>query len=164
MATLLTTERAAVLLSMPKRLVRDSELAWKYAPPPIPSLRPGRKKKGVRVQNAYLLKARLIEIGGREGFLLTGTKNGSFSYTLKWGGFDLARIDCGRRHRIQRIGEPDRFVHGPHVHVYVAGEGLNNAYETDQYSYDDPVAALAFFLRHCNVVNPPDLQEVLRLG
>lgn len=151
---------------MPKRLLRPGELAWHYVPPPVTKApRKGRKPRGVRPRNAYHLKARLIQSGGREIFLMTGQKNGSFSFTLKWGDYDLARIDCGPTHRLPKeTGEPDRFVHGPHVHYYVAGHALDHAYATEDYSFDDVNGALAFFLRHCNVVNPPPLQEVLRLG
>lgn len=165
MSVLLTTERAAELLAMPKRLLKEQELAWQYVPPPVLPPKKGGKPRKMRFTNAYHLKARLIEAGGRELFLLTGAKNGSFSFTLKWGEYDLARIDCGVRHSLPKEpGEPDRFVYGPHVHYYVAGHGLRHARETTEYSYTDVNGALAFFMRHCNVVNPPPLQEVLKLG
>ncbi|MBA4158300.1 MAG: hypothetical protein H0X65_12590 [Gemmatimonadetes bacterium] len=164
MSVLLTAERAAELVEMPKRLVKATELSWHFVPAPVPmgKQRPGKKKP--RFQNAYSMKAHLIEVNGRTRFLLTGNKNGSFSFTLTWGDYPIARIDCGARHRLPREpGEPDRFVYGPHVHYYVPGYGLEHAYATTEYSYGDANAALSFFLRHCNVVNPPPVQEVLGL-
>lgn len=160
MRQLLTTERAADLLALPKRVVRETDFAWQ--PVEAPRSRPGKRN---RVQNSRILRVRLLGIDSRESFLLVGNSNGSFSFTLKWQDYDLARIDCGRRHPLpRRPGEPRTFVRGPHVHVFVAGHALDHAIATSEYSFDDVTGALRFFLRHCNVVNVPPIQEALKFA
>lgn len=145
---------------MPKRVIKDTEMAWRFVNVEAIGSSTGRG----RGHNPKQIRARLLQVGGREQFLLFGSSNDKFSFTLKWQDYDLARIDCGERHKLPTPpGERKQFVYGPHVHYYVAGQGLSNAYETDQYNFGDAVGALAFFLRHCNVVNPPALQETLGL-
>lgn len=157
MRTLLTTERAAELVAMPKRLFRESDLAWQPLDPPKP--KPGKK---YRASNARQLRARLIGQSARDTFLLVGNANGSFSFTLKWQDQDLARIDTNPRHPYQDApGEPRQYVHGPHVHYFVAGRGLDYARATHEYTFDDPNGALQFFLRHCGVHGAPPVQETL---
>lgn len=157
MRTLLTTERAAELVAMPKRLIRTSELAWQPLDPPKRKL--GKK---YRATNARQLRARLIAQSTRDTFLLVGSANGSFSFTLKWQDQDLSRIDCGQRHPLPHTpGEPREYVHGPHVHYFVPGYSLDHAHETTEYTFDDPNGALQYFLRHCGVHDAPAVQETL---
>lgn len=164
MAELLTTDRAAELLAMPKRMLNPAEFSWHYTQPPTGAALAAGTGKRTRGSNARQLHVRLIELGGRQKFLLSGTSNGSFSFTLKWSDFDLARIDTGYKHRNPTpSGAPREFIYGAHVHYYVAGHSLDFAYESAEYSQEDVNGALAFFLRHCNVVDAPDLQEMLRL-
>jgi len=144
---------------MPKRILRESEVAWQ--PLAQPKRLPG---KGYRSNNARIIRVRLLAMSSRDSFLLVGTANGSFSFTLKWQDYDLARIDCGRRHHLPKVqGKPDEYVHGPHVHYFVAGHGLDFAGETSGYSFSDVNGALAFFMRHCGITNIPPIQEAFRL-
>lgn len=144
---------------MPKRIIRDSDVAW--VPLDSPNRKPG---KNYRARNARLIRIRLIAEESRETFLIVGTANGRFSFTLKWREHDLARIDCGRRHAFrERAGASREYVEGPHIHYFVAGHGLDYARTTSEYSFDDVNGALVFFARHCGVLRLPPVQETLRL-
>ena len=97
-------------------------------------------------------------------FLLSGNSNGNFGFTLKWQEFGLARIDSEPVHRNPPTAGGDReFLNGPHIHYYVPGYGLSFARPTDAFDQTDLNGALRFFLKHCNVVDAPSLQEVLAL-
>lgn len=160
MGLLLTEQRARELVQMPKRLVRSSEFAWQTLEPPKP-VKPGKK---VRVRHPRALKARLIEVGGREQFVLSGDANGSFGFNLTWQDIGLTRIDSQPLHRNPApAGTPREQLNGPHVHYFVPGYGLANAYLTAEFDQSDIYNALSFFLRHCNVQNVPDLQEAFAL-
>lgn len=143
---------------MQKRVIRGSDVAW------LPLDRPAPKAgKRYRALNARRIRIRLIAQESRDTFLLVGTSNDKFSFTLKWQDYDLARIDTGPRHRLPGIaGEPSQFVHGPHIHYFVAGHALDYARATREYSFDDVNGALLFFARHCGVINLPPVQETLR--
>ena len=158
MRTLLTTDKAAELVAIPKRILRESDVAWSPLERPAP--KPGKR---YRTQNARRIRIRLIAEESRETFLIVGTSNSSFSFTLKWQDYDLARIDTGMRHRNpRRAGEPAEWVVGPHIHYFVAGHGLDHARATADYSFDDVTGALVFFARHCGVPSLPPVQETLR--
>lgn len=145
---------------MPKRLVKRDGLAWLPVPPQPLSAEARRKGKRPRFQNLRTMRARLISTVSRDQFELIGSANGSFSFTLKAQGADLARIDCGLRHKQPRInGEPQRYIEGPHVHYYVPGYGLDFAVATTEYTREDVNGALLFFLRHCNIAFDGSLQE-----
>jgi hypothetical protein len=146
------------LVAAPKRVVKETEVAWQ--PVEQPNRKPGKR---YRAQNARIIRVRLLALDSRDSFLLVGTSNGSFSFTLKWQDYDLARIDCGERHHLPKMpGELDKYVYGPHVHYFVAGHGLDYARETGSYSFHDVNGSLRFFLQHCGVVDVPPVQEALR--
>jgi hypothetical protein len=159
-AILLTEERARELVQMPKKLLRPGEFAWRYNAPP----RPAREGKRVRVANSRLLTARLIGIGTREVFVLTGNSNGRYGFTLEWREHKLTRIDSSPDHKNDDCdGVKGEVFNGPHVHYYVPGHKLDFAYATTGYDQSDVVSGLQFFLKLCNVHVAPDLQEVLTL-
>jgi hypothetical protein len=145
---------------MPKKLLRPSEFAWRYNPPP----RQARSGKRVRVSNPRLLTARLIGVGTREVFVLTGNANGRYGFALEWREHKLVRVDSNPEHKNDdRDGVRGEIFNGPHVHYYVPGHGVNFAYATTEYDQSDVVSGLRFFLKLCNVHGAPDLQEVLTL-
>ena len=143
---------------MPKRLLRPSDFAWLPIEP-----QPRKPGKKYRATNARILRVRLIALDSRDTFQLLGNANGTFSFTLRWQDYDLARIDTNPRHPLPAAsGQPHKFIRGPHIHYFVAGHSLDYARATTEYDFVDPNGALHFFMRYCGVKDIPALQETLR--
>jgi hypothetical protein len=157
---LLTEEKAAQLVAMPKRFVRPADFAWL---PVVPQAKaPG---KVYRPTNPRIINAKLIALETRDNFELFGNSNRHFSFTLRWQDVDIARIDTNRRHPLpKKPGERTVYVHGPHIHYFVPGHGTDYAMSTSAYSFDDPLGALLFFMGYCGVAEIPPLQETLRFS
>jgi hypothetical protein len=161
-ALLLTEARAKELVSLPKRVLKDTEFSWQAALPPEGTPLPGKK---VRVINPRVIKTRLLQVGGREVFLLSGNANGSHGFQLYWGDTVLVRINSTPDHTNPPgpFGEPGEEFKGPHVHYFVPGRGLRFAYGTTEFDQRDVDSGLSFFLKLCNVQSVPPLQEVMLL-
>ena len=141
----LTQAEADALLELEKHRVDDAK--WNY---PI----------------SGVISIPLISIDKHESFFLDIRRS---QFNLAKGTYQnrgrvtatLARLDFGGPPHRNPDGEE---IESPHLHIYKEGFGDKWAYpvSADQFSnIDDPWVALSDFMKFCNIVNPPVIQQGL---